>query len=120
MEENKEAYSNIDSETKDMLEVVANVKIPDKFKTEENGEERYDMCKAFEDMRLEGYEAGKSEGIAVGRSEGIEAGRTEGIRILIQTCHELGLSKETIVQKCAEKFDIALESAGKYAEEYCV
>ncbi|MCM1263102.1 MAG: Rpn family recombination-promoting nuclease/putative transposase [Butyrivibrio sp.] len=112
MEKNKEAYSNIDSETRDMLEVVANVKIPDKFKTEENGEERYDMCKAFEDMRLEGYEAGKSEGIA--------AGMEKGIRILIQTYQELGLSKETIVQKCAEKFDIALESAGKYAEEYCV
>ncbi|MCM1261661.1 MAG: Rpn family recombination-promoting nuclease/putative transposase [Butyrivibrio sp.] len=114
MEENKEAYSNIDSETKDMLEVVANIRISENFKTEENGKERYDMCKAFEDMRLEGYE----EGMAAGRTEGIAAGIEKGIRILIQTCQELGLSKETIIQKCAEKFDIALESAGKYAEEY--
>ncbi|MCM1049192.1 MAG: hypothetical protein NC433_12300 [Clostridiales bacterium] len=116
MEENKEAYSNIDSETKDMLEVVANIRIPENFKKEENGEERYNMCKAFEDMRLEGYE----EGMATGRSEGMIAGRLEGIRILIQTCQELGLSKDTIIQKCAEKFGIELESAGRYAEEYCV
>ncbi|MCM1049194.1 MAG: Rpn family recombination-promoting nuclease/putative transposase [Clostridiales bacterium] len=108
MEENKEAYSNIDSETKDMLEVVANIRIPENFKKEENGEERYNMCKAFEDMRLEGYE------------EGITTGRTEGIRILIQAYQELGLSKDTIIQKCAEKFGIELESAGRYAEEYCV
>ncbi|MCM1263105.1 MAG: hypothetical protein NC313_10330, partial [Butyrivibrio sp.] len=70
--------------------------------------------------RSEGIAVGRSEGIAAGRTEGIAVGRTEGIRILIQTCHELGLSKETIIQKCAEKFDIALESAGKYAEEYCI
>ncbi|MCM1262646.1 MAG: hypothetical protein NC313_07975 [Butyrivibrio sp.] len=104
MEENKEAYSNIDSETKDMLEVVANIKIPEKFKIDENGEEKYNMCKAFEDMRLEGYE------------EGVE----KGIHILIQTCHELGATKEIIIQKCVEKFGITVENAGKYVEEYCV
>lgn len=47
-----------------MLEIVANIKIPEKFKTVEDGKERYDMCKAFEDMRLEGYEQGIAEGIA--------------------------------------------------------
>ena len=26
------------------------------------GDEKYDMCKAFEDMRLEGYEEGKAVG----------------------------------------------------------
>ena len=54
MEENREIYENIDRETRDMLEVVANVKIPEKFKTIEDGKEKYDMCKAFEDMRQEG------------------------------------------------------------------
>ena len=116
MEENSEAYSNIDSDTKDMLEVVANVKIPEKFKTIEDGEEKYDMCKAFEDMRLEGYEAGMADGKMAGKAEE----KAEGIRILIQTCQELGLAKEIITQKCAEKFEIALESAEKYAEKYYV
>lgn len=108
MEQNREAYSKIDSETKDILKVVANIEIPDRFKTVEKGEERYDMCKAFEDMRQEGYEDGMGKGIE------------KGIRILIQAYQELGMSRDVIIQKCAEKFDIALESAGKYVEEYCI
>ena len=104
MEKNKEAYSKIDSDTKDMLAVVANVKIPEEFKIVEDGEERYDMCKAFEDMRLEGFE------------EGIE----KGIRILIQAYQELGISREVITQKCAEKFEITDESAVNYVKKYCV
>lgn len=104
MEQNKEAYSKIDSDTKDMLDVVANVKIPEKFKTVEDGEERYDMCKAFEDMRLEGFE------------EGIE----KGICILIQACQELGISRDVIIQKCAEKFEMTDERADDYVKKYCV
>lgn len=56
MENNREAYSRIDSETREMLEVVANVTIPENCKSIENGRERFDMCKAFEDMKLEGKE----------------------------------------------------------------
>ncbi len=108
MEENREAYSKIDSNTKDMLEVIANIKIPEKFKTIEGGKERYDMCKAFEDMRQEGYE------------EGLEKGIEREIRILIQSYQELDISRDVIVQKCAEKYEIALESAERYVEEYCV
>ncbi len=104
MEENREAYSNIDSDTKDMLKVVANIKIPEKFKIVEGGKERYDMCKAFEDMRREGY----------------DEGREEGIRILIQTCQELGMSKKIITQKCVEKYEITDENAKKYVQEYCI
>lgn len=51
MEENREAYSRIDSETRDMLEVVANFRIPDRYRVTEEGEERYDMCNAFEKIR---------------------------------------------------------------------
>jgi len=58
MKENHEAYSRIDSDTKELLEVVANVKIPEEFRKVENGEDRYDMCKAFEDMKLEGIQQG--------------------------------------------------------------
>ncbi len=106
MEANREAYSRIDSETKEILEVIANVKIPEEFKLMEEGEERYDMCKAFEDMRLEGYE------------EGIEKGLIKGIQALIQTCKELGASRETIIEKCMEKFELTGEKAEAYVKEY--
>ena len=61
IEKNKDAYSSIDSETRELLDVMANVKIPEEDKTMENGKERYNMCKAFEDYRLEGKEEGRLE-----------------------------------------------------------
>ena len=103
MEENREVYSRIDSETRDMLEVVANVKIPEECRVREAGEERYNMCNAFEKTRQEGYD------------EGIE----RGIRALIQTCKELGISDDVIIKKCAEKYEITEENARKYVEVHC-
>ena len=54
MEENKETYNNIDRDTKELLEVVAKVKIPEEYKVMRNGEERFEVCKAFADYKLEG------------------------------------------------------------------
>ena len=71
IEKNKEAYSSIDSETREMLDVMANVKIPKEDKTMENGKKRYNMCKAFEDYRLEGKIEGKMEGKIEGKIEDI-------------------------------------------------
>ncbi len=117
MEENRQAYSRIDSDTRDMLEVVANVIIPETFKTVEEGEERYDMCKAFEDMRQEGYDEGMEKGEKKGEKKGMKKGTEKGIRILIQTCRELGISQDVITEKCAEKYEITKEDAAKYVSE---
>lgn len=43
-------------------QVVAKVKIPEGAKTMRNGEERFEVCKAFADYRLEGKMEGKTEG----------------------------------------------------------
>ena len=113
MEENSEAYSRIDSDTKDMLEVVANVKIPEKFKTiEEEGKETYDMCKAFEDMRLEGYNAGVADGVA----EGI----AEGIKKLIETVRDLGASKTAACGQLIQKYALSEKEAQGKIEKYWV
>lgn len=56
VENNKEDYSRINSDTRELLEVVANIKIPEECKVTECGKERFNMCKAFEDMKLEGME----------------------------------------------------------------
>lgn len=105
MEDNKEAYSRIDSETRDMLEAVANLKIPEEYRVMEEGKERYDMCNAFEQMKLEWYEEGISKGIE------------KGIRALIQICRELGVSDDVIIDKCAEKYELTKEAAGRYVKE---
>lgn len=85
-----------------MLEVVADIQIPEKCKVLEDGKERYDMCKAFEDMRQEGFD------------EGVE----KGIRALIQICTELGISDDVIMEKCAEKYKMTKRlSAAIFADE---
>lgn len=61
MLENREAYSRIDSDTKELLEVVAKVKIGEEYEIMECEEKKYDMCKAFMDMKLEGVLEGKIE-----------------------------------------------------------
>lgn len=101
LDENYAVYSRIDADTRELLSVVANVRIPETCKVIENGEERYNMCKAFEDMRLEGME------------EGIE----KGIYALIQTCTELGVPKDVILSKCMEKFELTNERAQSYIEK---
>lgn len=70
----------------------------------ETGEERYNMCNVFVQMRLEGYE------------KGIE----KGIRVLIEAYQELGMSQDIIAEKCAEKYDISNDMAKKYVKECCV
>ncbi|MCM1050300.1 MAG: hypothetical protein NC433_17970, partial [Clostridiales bacterium] len=116
MEENKEAYSNIDIETKEMLEVVANIRIPEKFKSDENGEERYDMCKAFEDMRLEGYEAG----ITAGRMEGIATEMASGIEKLVKTVRDIGASKMVACSQLIQKYSLNENEANEKIELYWV
>lgn len=114
MEENCEAYSKIDSDTKDMLEVVANVKIPEKFMTIEEGKERYDMCKAFEDMRLEGYEAGMADGIA----EGITKGMAEGIEKLIKSARNFRVSKLSAREQLIQQYALSEQEANEKIEKY--
>lgn len=114
MEENREIYSRIDSETRQMMEVVANVKIPEEYRVVENGEERYNMCQAFLDMRLEGYEEGMAKGIAEGITEGI----TKGIWALIETCKKYGVSRDDTLEECMEKFELTREKAEEYVAEH--
>lgn len=83
MEQNKEAYSRIDSETRELLEVVGNVRIPEDCKVVENGEERFNMCKAFEDMRLEGKMEGKLEGEESKLTEQIKKKLAKGKNIAV-------------------------------------
>ena len=61
MQENKGAYSRMDSDTRELLEVVAKVRIGEEYGIMENGEKKYDMCKAFVDMRLEGKQEERQE-----------------------------------------------------------
>lgn len=56
MEENKDVYNQMDNDTREMIEVIAKVKIKEEYQIMEIREKKYDMCKAFVDMRLEGMQ----------------------------------------------------------------
>ena len=77
MEENREAYSRMDSDTRQLLEVVAKVRVKEEYTVMENGERKYDLCKAFVDMKLEGIIEGKKEGRLEGKLEGKAEERQE-------------------------------------------
>ncbi len=74
--ENREAYSSLDSDTRELLEVVAKVRIPQASRIIVGGEagmgneeKKYDVCKAWADWRQEGVEEGKIEGKIEGKRE---------------------------------------------------
>lgn len=83
-----------------------------------------------EEGRVEGREEGRLEGRVEGREEGREEGRLEGrvegrrwgidlgIRILIETCQEIGLSREKTLERIAAKFSVGKEEAQRYIEKY--
>ncbi len=70
IEQNRERYNHMDSDTRELIEVVAGVKIPEEYavlekgaEAMESGEKRYKVCKAWEDHRLRGIEEGREEGM---------------------------------------------------------
>lgn len=64
MSADREAYSGLDTETREFIEVVAKVKLPEEDKIMGNGTEKYNMLGAFEEMRQEGIVIGRQDGIA--------------------------------------------------------
>lgn len=93
------------------------------------GRQEYTMFQmVYNDMLIEGKELGRTEGrteglaegLAEGRTEGLAEGRAEGIetakKVLIETCQELGLSKENAKKKLVEKFgpENAEETLNRY------
>lgn len=90
VEKHREAYSNIDSDTREMIDVMTGVRISEGNKTVENGKERYNMIKAFEDYRLEGKMEGKIEG---------------KIESILELLEDLGQVPQRIVEHIKEEND---------------
>ena len=74
--ENEERFRNMDDETYDMICTMINHKtLAQKKETCRNqGKESIDMCKAIDDMVLEGKIEGKREGILIGEKRGEKIG----------------------------------------------
>ena len=81
----------------------------------EKNKEEVNMCKALEDMVLEGKQQGIEEGMQAGIQEGIQ----EGIKALIEVAKELGATTDIIIEKkVEEKFNLSKDEAVQAVKKY--
>ena len=98
---------------------VADVRIPERYRTPEPEKEGYDMCKAFEDYRLEGKEEGRTEGKIEGKIEG------KAEQLIEFVCRKLRKNKtaEMIAEELEEELPVieriieAQQKTGNYDAE---
>lgn len=100
LENNHEYYLHMDLESARMIETFGKANID--MKQYEKNKEEVDMCKAIEDMILEG------------KQEGIQ----EGIKALIEVAKELGATTDIIEKKIEEKFNLSKDEAAQAVNKY--
>lgn len=100
LENNHKYYLHMDLESARMIEAFGKAKID--MKQYEKNKEEVDMCKAIEDMILEG------------KQEGIQ----EGIKALIEVAKELGATTDIIEKKVEEKFNLSKDEAVQAVNKY--
>ena len=69
-----------------------------------------------EEGKKEGIKEGREEGKKEGIKEGREEGRKEGVRVFIESCQELGVLYEQVLEKLEEKFGLTKQEAKEYTE----
>ena len=104
------ANGPIECDTAILLGELINVKGFEEYSILSNdGRERVNMCKAFEDFKEEGRQEGREEA----RKETIET-----LKMTIEMCKELGGSIQLITKKLSETFSISEEEARQKIEVY--
>ena len=111
LEQHRERYENLSSQAKVLLTKLANIrKIPGVGEKEfEKGD--FSMCKAFEDMRKEGFIEGEKKGEIKGEVKG-------RAKEIIETGYEFKLSREDTLRRLQDKLNISLEKAQEYVRIY--
>ena len=69
-------------------------------------------------IREDATQEGLLQGRQLGKAEGIAEATQEGIKIFIETCRELGASKEDTASKLAEKYHLSADDIQNYLENY--
>jgi len=55
------------------------------------------MCKALEDIRMEGFEEGIERGIERGMERGVDQGKLDKTRTVVRNMLQRGMTKEDII-----------------------
>ncbi len=74
----------------------------------------YDEERERELIKKAEFECGKEEGLKLGKAQGIELGKAQGVaQGIIETCREVGLSREDTIEKICKKLSLTEEEARK-------
>ena len=84
----------------------------------ETFEEVKSMCKALEELMKDELDASRNFGFEQGIERGMAQGIEQGIKSLIETCQELGASKEETLIRVKNKFSLEEENAAQSLEKY--
>ena len=74
-------------------------------------------CGKEEGMKT-GIELGKTQGIELGKAQGIELGKVQGMKALIETCQDLGASREVALLSLKKQFSLSKEEAEKQLDKF--
>ena len=108
-------YGSLDGESAKAILGILGTKINmEKIKTEnEKGEERYDMCKAIEDMKRDERREGRREGREEGRREGREEGRKNGEIMMAKMLKNLMKNQKITFEEAVAVLEIPKRMQGK-------
>ena len=79
---------------------------------------RDELKDEFDKIRVDAHSAGETEGLEAGRREGQAQERQEGIKVLIESCRDLNVSKESTVSQLMIRYSLDRKTAGDSVEKY--
>ncbi len=88
------------------------------LKCRDKGGKGTDMCIMLDMLEESGVKKGRREGQREGRREGRHEEMTHGMRVLTETCQELGVSLSDTAKRVAEKFDVSPAKAETEVQKY--
>ena len=97
-------YQHVDQETAEAISVLMGVEILMENKDKYENDGGYNMCQAMREL----LEDSRQEGIS------------QSVHALVETCRELGLSKDAVCEKLEQKLQLSQSVAEEYVEKYYV
>lgn len=76
------------------------------------------MCKVMEEIRQEGVQQGIQQGMRQGMQQGMQQGLERGIRASISLLREVPYSRETVIQKVMDQFQLTPQAAAEKVTLY--
>ncbi len=88
------------------------------FEYDEERERELIKKAEFECGKEEGIKLGKAQGVKLGKAQGIELGKAQGMKALIETCQDLGASREAALLSLKKQFSLSEEEAERQLDKF--